>query len=73
MDVVGLCKVASVNDIKSQGWSLNPGRYVGAMTQTMDTEDFRERLEELQEEFERLTGEAQKLELQIGIRLAELV
>ena len=28
-DVLGLCKVATLSEIEAQGWSLNPGRYVG--------------------------------------------
>ena len=28
-DVPGLCKVATLKEIEAQGWSLNPGRYVG--------------------------------------------
>ena len=28
-DVPGLCKVATIKEIEAQGWSLNPGRYVG--------------------------------------------
>ena len=28
-DVPGLCKVATLAEIEAQGWSLNPGRYVG--------------------------------------------
>ena len=28
-DVAGLCKVATITEIQAQGWSLNPGRYVG--------------------------------------------
>ena len=28
-DVPGLCKVATREEIEAQGWSLNPGRYVG--------------------------------------------
>ena len=28
-DVKGLCKVATLDEIETQGWSLNPGRYVG--------------------------------------------
>ena len=44
-DVAGLCKVASVADIEAQGWSLNPGRYVGVAARVEDDGDFRERLE----------------------------
>ena len=53
--------------------SLNPGRYVGASARESEAEDFRERLEELQEEFERLSGEARGLETQIDENLAELL
>ena len=28
-DMPGLCKVATLAEIEAQGWSLNPGRYVG--------------------------------------------
>ena len=62
VDVPGLCKAASLKEIEAQGLSLNPGRYVGATAREADAEDFREKLEELQEEFERLTGEARELE-----------
>jgi len=32
LDVPGLCKVATIEEIQAQGWSLNPGRYVGVAT-----------------------------------------
>ena len=32
-DVPGLCKVATLAEIEAQGWSLNPGRYVGVAEQ----------------------------------------
>src|SRR5688572_32092780 len=28
-DVLGLCRTSTITDISAQGWSLNPGRYVG--------------------------------------------
>ncbi len=28
-NVPGLCKAATLKEIEAQGWSLNPGRYVG--------------------------------------------
>jgi type I restriction enzyme M protein len=71
-DVPGLCKAASVKAIEAQGWSLNPGRYVGATAREAETEDFREKLEELQEEFERLNIEAQSLQDVISFNLAAL-
>ncbi len=38
-----------------------------------ESEDFREKLEELQEEFERLTGEALILEQTVSANIAELL
>jgi len=49
IDVPGLCKVESIEKIKEQGWSLNPGRYVGVAESKEDDFDFAERLEELNE------------------------
>ena len=53
-DVVGLCAVASIEEVEAQGWSLNPGRYVGTEAQSVDNIDFVARLESLAEEFESL-------------------
>ena len=65
-DVPGLCKVATIKEIKAQGWSLNPGRYVGVADREEDDFDFYERLQELNEELEVLNAEARQLERQIG-------
>ncbi|GFM32376.1 type I restriction-modification system subunit M [Desulfovibrio subterraneus] len=62
VDVLGLCKVADMAAIEAQGWSLNPGRYVGAAEREEDDADFAERLEELNEELVVLNAEAQELE-----------
>lgn len=40
-DVAGLCKIATLDEIEAQGWSLNPGRYVG-VAQRQEAEDFDE-------------------------------
>jgi type I restriction enzyme M protein len=73
-DVPGLCKVASRSDIERRDWSLNPGRYVGFVPgQTQHDDNFREKLEMLQEELEALNVEATKLQAQIGENVAELL
>jgi type I restriction enzyme M protein len=74
-DVSGLCKVATRNDIINEhGLSLNPGRYVGiAPGTTLDDEDFRVKLEELQEQLEELDTEAATLHKQISDHVAELL
>ncbi|MBN2543315.1 N-6 DNA methylase [bacterium] len=64
-DVKGLCKVATVEGIEAQGWSLNPGRYVGVAEADDDGVDFYERLQELNGELEELNEEAHELEKKI--------
>lgn len=74
VDAPGLCKAATLAEIAAQGWSLNPGRYVGAAPgETMDDVDFKERLEELQEELETLNAEAARLQARIAQNVAEIL
>jgi len=73
IDVPGLCKVATIEQIESQGWSLNPGRYVGVAEREADDFDFLERLEELNEELEVLNVEARELEGRIAENVALLL
>ena len=73
VDVPGLCKAASLKEIEAQGLSLNPGRYVGATAREAEAEDFRERLEELQEEFERLTARSELLAMQVAENVARIL
>jgi type I restriction enzyme M protein len=73
-DVAGLCKVATRADIEAQDWSLNPGRYVGvAPGQQSNNEEFREKLEALQEELEGMNVEAARLQERIAQNVAELL
>ncbi|HVB79841.1 MAG TPA: class I SAM-dependent DNA methyltransferase [Candidatus Binataceae bacterium] len=72
-DMPGLCRRATRKEIAAQRWSLNPGRYVGIAPGEPDDVDFRERLEELQEELEKLTAEAAALQARIAQNVAELL
>ena len=72
-NVRGLCNVATLDEIEAQGWSLNPGRYVGIAERAADEFEFAERLEELSEELEQLNGEARELEQQISENVASLL
>lgn len=65
-DIPGLCKVASLVEIEAQGWSMNPGRYVGMAAAAPDDFDFSERFEVLAEELELLNSESRELESQIS-------
>ncbi|NJD54248.1 MAG: SAM-dependent DNA methyltransferase [Candidatus Methanoperedens sp.] len=73
VDVPGLCKVAALSEIEAQGWSLNPGRYVGVAEREADDFDFKERLEELNEELETLNVEARELEGRISENVSKLL
>jgi type I restriction enzyme M protein len=61
VDVPGFCRSATIEEIEAQGWSLNPGRYVGAAAGVEDDGDFLERLAELHDELTVLTDEADLL------------
>jgi type I restriction enzyme M protein len=72
-DIAGLCRVATLKDIEAQGWSLNPGRYVGVAERAADDFEFAVRLEELNEELETLNVEARELEERIAENVAAIL
>jgi type I restriction enzyme M protein len=72
-DVAGLCKVATRAEIEGQGWSLNPGRYVGVGMRAHDDFDFAERLVELSEELEVLNAESREFEGRISASVSSLL
>lgn len=72
-DVPGLCKVATLDQIEDQSWSLNPGRYVGVAERAEIDFDFKEKLEELHEELTQLNKEAHELEEQIDENMDRLL
>ena len=66
-DVAGLCKAATLAEIEAQGWSLNPGRYVGvAPGEAVSDEDFKAQLETL-------NAQARELEETIAGNVAEIL
>jgi type I restriction enzyme M protein len=73
-DVPGLCRAATRKEIEGQGWSLNPGRYVGvAPGEDVSDEEFIEQFGSLNEELERLNAEARKLEKAITKNASEIL
>jgi len=73
LDIKGLCKVATLEEIEAQGWSLNPGRYVGVAEAEDDGAEFNQRLTELKTELDQLTAQAHKLEARIDHNISELL
>lgn len=73
-DVLGLCKTATLDEIEAQGWSLNPGRYVGvAPGEEVSDEDFKEQLETLNEELVVLNAQARELEETIEFNVTRIL
>ncbi len=72
-DVTGLCKVATVSEIEAQGWSLNPGRYVGTEVDDLDDEVFEEKLAAAHLELRELATKAAKLEASVDHVLTQLL
>jgi type I restriction enzyme M protein len=73
-DIPGLCKAATRKEVEAQGWSLNPGRYVGVAADVeVSNADFLEQFEELTEELETLNVEARGLEERIASNAAKIL
>jgi type I restriction enzyme M protein len=73
-DIPGLCKAATLAEVEAQGWSLNPGRYVGvAPGEDVSDEDFKEQLQALNEELETLNAQARTLEQTIAANVAGML
>ena len=73
-DIPGLCKAATLKEIEAQGWSLNPGRYVGvAAGEAVSDEDFKAQLETLNEELELLNAQARESEKIIAGNISEIL
>ncbi|MCF4099774.1 type I restriction-modification system subunit M [Maritalea mediterranea] len=72
-DVAGLCRAVKRKEIETQGWSLNPGRYVGVAEKEDDGVDFHARLTELQAELEELNTDAARLQDVIAKNVREVL
>lgn len=71
-DVLGLCKVATIDEIEEKNWSLTPGAYVGVAPLEEDDENFEERMTEIHKELLTLQAEANQLMDIISANFEEL-
>ena len=60
-DIPGLCKAATLEEIKQKGFSLTPGAYVGVTPAEDDGVDFHERMAEIHKELLELQAESDRL------------
>jgi type I restriction enzyme M protein len=72
-DVASLCRAATLKEIEAQGWSLNPGLYVGvAAGEAIADDEFQQQLEALNTQLETLNSEARDLEQTIARNIEAL-
>ena len=71
-DVLGLCKIATIQEIEEKNYSLTPGAYVGVAEQEDDGVDFHERMNEIHAELAQLNAEANTLMAEIQKAWEEL-
>ena len=60
-DVLGLCKIATIQEIEEKNYSLTPGAYVGVAEVEDDGVDFHERMSEIHSELAKLNKESNTL------------
>ena len=59
--MLGLCKIATIQEIEEKNYSLTPGAYVGVAEVEDDGVDFNERMNEIHTELASLNKEANLL------------
>jgi type I restriction enzyme M protein len=74
-DVIGLCKLATLKEIKEQDYSLNPGRYVGVVIEEdgKTEEEFAAEILALNEELQKLNAKAREMGDVIGQNIKQLI
>jgi type I restriction enzyme M protein len=73
IDVNGLCRVATIAEIEDQGWSLNPGRYVGTDVEDLEVEVFEEKVAAAHVELRELASRAAEFETSVDAVLSGLL
>ena len=70
--MLGLCKIATIQEIEEKNYSLTPGAYVGVAEVEDDGVDFHERMSEIHSELAKLNKEANTLMSEIQKAWEEL-
>jgi type I restriction enzyme M protein len=71
-DVPGFCRSATTEEIRSHGYVLTPGRYVGAEATEDDSEPFAEKMKRLTSQLQEQMAQGCKLDATIVGNLKEL-
>lgn len=68
-DVLGMCKVATLDEVRNHDYKLTPGIYVGTQAADEDAELYVEKMPRFIEELQELFRESERLQKQISIDL----
>ncbi len=71
--IPGFCKVGTIEEVRSHGYALTPGRYVGGATIEDDGVSFEELFPKLVTDLERLFEQSSSLDKRISVSLREIV
>ena len=73
-DVLGLCRVVTLEEIELQEWSLNPGRYIGIKKEVdgMSQDDFITAMDDIHSQLSQLNDKSHVLEERIRDNWIEL-
>ncbi len=71
-DILGLCKLANLEEIEEKSWSLTPGAYVGVKPIEDDGTDFAERMAEIHRELISLQNDSNELMDSISQSMKEM-
>ena len=61
IDVEGLCKIATLEEIEENDYSLTPGRYVGFTIDIDEDFDYQAKIDEINQELSNLNSQSQQL------------
>ncbi|GIW67004.1 MAG: restriction endonuclease subunit M [Candidatus Parcubacteria bacterium] len=71
-DINGLCKIATLEEIRKNGYVLTPGRYVGVPEEEDDGVPFEEKMKKLKSELEEYFKQSRELEEKIKENLEKI-
>ena len=71
-DITGFCKSSTTEEIRSHGYALTPGRYVGAEEAEDDGEPFADKMQRLTSQLQEQIAAGRKLDTAINANLKKL-
>lgn len=73
-NIKGLCKAATIAEIRSHNYSVNPGRYVGSKrTDELDKSSLSQRMHKLHEEYKSLRIQSEELEIELDDNIRKIL